>query len=59
MPCPSHRHFIGIPECTREHQNCYKPQIKGCCVHQTLLSALIARKPSEMGEELFQLLEEI
>lgn len=35
------------------------PQIKGCCVHQTLLSALTARNPSETGKELFWLLWKI
>lgn len=53
ISCPSHWLFTGIPECTQDHQNCHKPQIKGCCVHQTLLSALIATNPSEIGKELF------
>lgn len=34
-------------------------QIKGGCVHQTLLSALSARNPSETGKELFQPLPKI
>lgn len=53
IPCPSHWLFIGIPERTQDHQNRHKPQIKGRCIHQTLLSALIVRNPSEIGKELF------
>lgn len=29
------------------------PEIKGCCVHQTLLSALTAKNPSKTGKEFF------